>query len=100
MPVPRHKPGRPRVAQPRTHTLSFSMTERQGKALRRAARKAGRSVSSLVLESLKAAAFCLPTAPTDQLSRPLRIEKDHDRYRDILFLLSCRRVFPRAQRSS
>ena len=76
MPVPRHKPGRPRVAQPRTHTLSFSMTERQGKALRRAARKAGRSVSSLVLESLMAAGL-LPTdpAPTDPLSRPLRIRE-------------------------
>ena len=52
------------------------MTERQGKALRRAARKAGRSVSSLVLESLMAAGL-LPTdpAPTDQLSRPLRIRE-------------------------
>ena len=76
MPVPRHKPGRPRVAQPRTHTMSFSMTERQGKALRQAARKAGRSVSSLVLEALKAAGWLPPEpAPTDQLSRPLRIKE-------------------------
>ena len=76
MPVRKHKVGRPRVAQPRTHTISFSMTPRQGKSLRQAARKAGRSVSSLVLESLKAAGW-LPTdpAPTDQLSRPLRIRE-------------------------
>ena len=76
MPVPKHKPGRPRVAQPRTHPISFSMTRRQGKSLRQAARRAGRSVSSLVLESLKAAGW-LPTdpPPTDELTRTLRIRE-------------------------
>ena len=76
MPGPRHKPGRPRVAQPRTHTMSFVLSPGQGKSLRQAARKAGRSVSSLVLESLKAAGWLPPEpAPTDQLSRPLRIKE-------------------------
>ena len=70
MPVPKHKPGRPRVAQPRTHTISFSTTSGQGKSLRRAARKAGRSVSSLVLESLKAAGWLpIDPPPTDELLR-------------------------------
>ena len=80
MPVPRHKPGRPRVAQPRTHTLSFSMTEGQGKALRESGRlgKPGaRSAALSLLESLKAAGL-LPTdpAPTDRSSAgPLRIRE-------------------------